>query len=310
MLNKKILLIGGYGFLGCNILKWADDNSEDIDFTVLSSIRTISNHEKFNCVKDEFFGDFGDDLFLKNVFLNNEYDYVFHCLTATTPVNSNISIVRDIEANLINTIKLLEIIKNTNARLVFFSSGGAIYGNSEAIKHKVDDTPHPISSYGIVKNTIEHYIKMFHNLYGLKYLILRISNPYGYFHKSKAQGLINVAIAKCLKNEPIEIWGDGENIKDYIFAKDIPPIIFSLLQGETINTTLNLGSGKGASINLILSLIKEIHPALKVNYKASKLHDVRDFILDLESLQIKNKLTPLYEGISKTYLWQQQYFNN
>ena len=78
MLNKKILLIGGYGFLGCNILKWADDNSEDIDFTVLSSIRSLNNHEKFNCVKDEFFGEFGDDLFLKNVFLNTEYDYVIH----------------------------------------------------------------------------------------------------------------------------------------------------------------------------------------------------------------------------------------
>lgn len=310
MPNKKILLIGGYGFLGCNILKWADDNLLDIDFSVLSSIRTIANHERFKCVKNEFFGDFGDDLFLKDVFLNNEYDYVFHCLTATTPVNSNTSIVRDIEANLINTIKLLEIMKNTSATLVFFSSGGAVYGNSDAIKHKVGDTPHPISSYGIVKNTIEHYIKMFHNLFGLKYLILRISNPYGYFHKSKTQGLINVAIAKCLNNEPVEIWGDGENIKDYIFAQDIPPIIFSLLEEKLINTTLNLGSGEGTSINLILSLIKEIHPTLEVNYKAGKSHDVRDFILDLECLKIKNELTPLKEGISKTYFWRQQYVNN
>ncbi|HTN20545.1 MAG TPA: NAD-dependent epimerase/dehydratase family protein [Pelobium sp.] len=303
MPNKKILLIGGYGFLGCNILKWADDNLVDIDFTVLSSIRTITNHEKFSCVKEEFFGDFGDDLFLKNVFLNNEYDYVFHCLTATTPVNSNTAIVRDIECNLINTIRLLEIIKNTNAILVFFSSGGAIYGNSEAIKHKVDDTPRPISSYGIVKNTIEHYIRMFNNLYGLRYLILRISNPYGYFHKSKTQGLINVAIAKCLKNEPIEIWGDGENVKDYIFSQDIPPIIFSLLREKIINTTLNIGSGEGTSINLILSLIKKIHPTLQVVYRESKSHDVKDFILDINPLKDFKPATPLVTGIVNTYEW-------
>jgi len=309
MLKRKILLIGGYGFLGSNILKWADNHLFDVDFTVISSIRSFSNHEKFKCVKDELFGDFGDELFLKTAFINNEYDYVFHCLTSTTPANSNSSIIKDIESNLINTIKLLEIIKHSKTIFVFFGSGGAIYGNNNSIIHKETDTPNPISSYGIVKNTIEQYIKMFHNLYGLNYLNLRISNPYGFYHKSQIQGLINVAIRKSIQNEAIEIWGDGRNVKDYIFAQDIPPVIFSLLTKELINTTVNIGSGDGTSINTILALLGDINPSLEVVYKESKLYDVKDFILDISNIKQYVQLTPLREGLIKTYDWQKSHLN-
>ncbi len=303
MMAKKILILGGYGFLGKNILHWIDNNLSNIEVSVLSSIRSASaNNDKFKCVKEEFFGDFGDTLFLKNVFLNNEYDYVFHLLTSTTPANSNSSIIRDIETNLVNTIKLLEIISSTKAILVFFSSGGAIYGNSTSILHRVGDNTNPISSYGIVKSTIEQYISVFHNLYGLNYLNLRISNPYGYFHKSKIQGVINVAINRALKNETIEVWGNGENIKDYIFAADIPPIIFSMLERGLINRTINLGSGQGTSINTILHELREIHPHLKVEYKSSKSFDVKDFILEIKELD-GMRFTSLKEGIINTYKW-------
>ncbi len=306
MKGNKILIIGGYGFLGKNILHWIDHNFSNFEISILSSIRSASsNNDKFKCVKEEFFGDFGDNLFLRNVFLNNEYDYIFHLLTSTIPANSNSSIIRDIETNLVNTIRLLEIISSTKATLVFFSSGGAIYGNGNSIVHSVGDNPNPISSYGIVKNTIEQYISVFHNLYGLKYLNLRISNPYGYFHKSKIQGVINVAINRALQNETIEIWGDGENIKDYIFAADIPPLIFSFLDRGLINRTLNLGSGQGSSINTILQELREVHPQLKVEYKASKNFDVKDFILEIKEME-GMRITSLKEGIINTYKWYKE----
>lgn len=310
MLKKKILLIGGYGFLGSNILKWIDENTKDVGVTVISSIRTLANHLKFSCVEEELFGDFGDCLFLQNAFVNCEYDYIFHCLTSTTPVNSNSSIIKDIESNLINTVNLLEIIKKHKSILVFFSSGGAIYGNSNSIIHTVKDIPNPVSSYGIVKNTIEQYIKLFNKLYGIKYLNLRISNPYGYFHKSKVQGFVNVAIRRLLKNEPIEIWGDGNNVKDYIFASDIPPIVFSLLEKNCINRTINIGSGQGTSLNNILDLLKKINPKIQISYKESKLHDVKDFILDIDSIRESINLTPLNVGLIKTYDWQKSEFKN
>lgn len=310
MLKKKILLIGGYGFLGNNILNWIDENTKEVEVTVISSIRTQANHLKFSCVKEELFGDFGDYLFMQNAFVNCEYDYIFHCLTSTTPVNSNSSIIKDIESNLINTVNLLEIVKNHKSILVFFSSGGAIYGNSNSIIHTVDDTPNPISSYGIVKNTIEQYIKLFNKLHNLQYLNLRISNPYGYFHKSKVQGFVNVAIRRLLKNEPIEIWGDGNNVKDYIFASDIPPIIFALLEKNCINTTINIGSGQGTSINNILDLLKKVNPKIEISYKESKLHDVKDFILDIDNIRESIYLTPLEVGVIKTYDWQKKAFEN
>lgn len=305
MIKKKVLIIGGYGFLGCNILTWIDKN-KNYDVSILSSLRSASNHYKFNCVKEKFFGDFGDEIFMKSLFVNSEFDYIFHCLTTTSPANSNFSIVKDIESNLINTVRLLDMIKGSKSKLIFFSSGGAIYGYGESIVHKVGDTPNPISSYGVVKNSIEHYISIYNKLYGLKYLNIRISNPYGYFHKSRIQGLINIAIRKSLANEPIEVWGNGENVKDYIFAEDIPPIIFELLDKNVINKTLNLGSGKGVSINEILELLAKINPRLKIDYKESKTFDVKDFILDISDIGSNIKLTSLEEGILKTYEWEKQ----
>ena len=311
MLKKRILLIGGHGFLGSNILSWIDSNLLPYDVSVLSR-RARTRATNFNCIKEELYGNFANREFLAKALSGRHFDYVFHCLSTTVPANSNENIVEDIESNLIATIQLLEIFKHSNSKVVFFSSGGAIYGNSKSIIHKEEDAPHPISSYGILKNCIEQYISIYHNLFGLKYINLRISNPYGPFHSSNSQGIINIAIRKTLMNEPIEIWGDGNNLKDYIFSEDIPAILFQVLEKGIENTTINIGSGHGVSLNSILDIIKKFHSELKVNYKEPRSHDVTQFVLDISALlrHVDFQLTPIESGIRKTYLWQKHEFQN
>jgi UDP-glucose 4-epimerase len=303
MIKCKVLLIGGYGFLGSNVLKWIDDNNKNIDVVVLSSLKSKSNHFNFKCVVSEYFGDFGDFEFLSNILFTNQFDYIFHCLTTSTPIKSNESVIDDINTNLIYTIKLLELIKNSDSVLIFFSSGGAIYGNSEYLIRSVNDLPSPISSYGVIKYSIENYIRMFNHIYGLKYLNLRISNPYGFFHNSQTQGIINVAISKSLRGGTLEVWGDGENLKDYIFAQDIPPIIFSLLDNGRVNSTFNLGSGIGTSINSIIEIINELQPGLSIVYKDAKSHDVSQFILDIDYSYLNFEFTNIKSGIIQTFSW-------
>jgi len=306
MESKSILLIGGYGFLGCNILHWIDANSLQYKVTVLGRENDFATNGKFKCVKSEFLGDFTDSEFLTNALENSNFDYVFHCLSTSTPATSNTEIIQDIESNLIATIRLLDLLRSKKSKLVFFSSGGAIYGNSASVVHKVGDTPNPVSSYGVIKNCIEQYISVYNNLYGLKYINLRISNPYGFYHKSNVQGLINIAIRKAISKESIEVWGDGNNQKDYIFAQDIPAIIFPILEKDIQNITLNLGSGTGSSINSILKIIRNINQEISVRYKEHKAHDVPEFVLNIEKLSelIDLNLTPLDRGILKTYNWQ------
>ena len=306
MLEKSILLIGGNGFLGSNIMNWIDDHFTNYKVSTINRTLRRKDEQKFECLGHEFVGDFTDEQFLKEIFSNYSFDYVFHCLSTSIPATSNHNIIADVQTNLIATINLLDLLKDKKSTLIFFSSGGAIYGNSSSTVHKVGDNPYPISSYGVIKNSIEQYIHIYHRLYELQYLILRISNPYGPYHKSNVQGVINIAIRKAIAKEVIEVWGTGENLKDYIFSQDIPEIIFALLANNIVNSTINLGSGEGNSINSILNIINEFDPGLEIKYIEQKKHDVAEFVLDIVELKglIDITLTPLKEGILKTYTWQ------
>jgi len=129
------------------------------------------------------------------------------------------------------TINLLEICKSYKIKsIVFIFSGGAIYGASPPYIHKETDNLFPNSSYGIMKLTIEKYLKLYNHLYKLNYLCLRLSNPYGAFHLSRKQGLINIALRKGVDKKEFNVWGDGSNLKDYIYVEDVVRIIFTLLK--------------------------------------------------------------------------------
>lgn len=78
----------------------------------------------------------------------------------------------------------------------------------------------PISSYGITKLAIEKYLYFYHMQYGFNYLILRLSNPYGPYHYSQKQGVINIALERAMKNDSFSVWGNGEGTKDYIYIED------------------------------------------------------------------------------------------
>ncbi len=305
MEDKKILIIGGGGFIGSNIMHWIDQHG--LPYVVDTFGRSVAQN-KFKCIRNEYLGEFTNPHIFNPIFEASDYDYVFHCLSTSTPSVSNSNIRNDVEANLIPTLNLLDCLRNKKSTLVFFSSGGAIYGSDSKTLHKETDLPNPISSYGVVKNTIEQYIRIYSKLYNVKHINLRISNPFGLYHKSNSQGIINIAIRKSLRNELVEVWGDGNNRKDYIYALDIPRILFQLLSLDKANFTLNLGSGTGVSINQIINHIRKIIGDIKVSYIDSKVHDVPEFILDTDNMNalISTTSTSLEDGLTSTYRWEQE----
>ena len=143
-------------------------------------------------------------------------------------------------------------------------------------------------------------------------MCLRLSNPYGAFHLSEKQGLINIALRNAVNNKEFNVWGDGSNLKDYIYAEDAARIIFTLLKQRVTNQVLNIGSSKGYSINEILSIIKNLIPSFQINYKEAKSFDVSKVILNTEAVAgyIDFELTPLHAGINNTYQWTLQQKNN
>ena len=200
----------------------------------------------------------------------------------------------------------MEVCAQRHITFVYFSSGGTVYGNRTDLKPFVEtDAMAPISYYGWSKQMMENSIQYVHRTAGLKYLILRPSNPYGHGQNIHArQGLIAVAMGKILAAEPIEVWGNGSNIRDYIYIDDLAEAVVQLLEKDVYNTTVNIGSGEGASINDIIHILRDVvDEEVKVDYKPARSVDVSHMILDTtrQRSYINMEFTPLKDGIELFY---------
>ncbi len=304
---KKILILGGFGFIGTNLtielLKRG--NYKIIIFEANKII--IPNPEILNNVKI-YYGDFHNEKEYEIIFKENEIDIIIHLISTTIPSISNDNIIYDIESNLVNTIKLLNMMRQYNIKnIIFPSSGGTIYGSSKN-EHKESDLTTPICSYGIIKLMIEKYLHLYNYLFGINYLILRLSNPYGEYHLSSQQGLIEVVLEKILKGETIEVWGDGSVVRDYIYIKDLVRIIVDLIENRIQNKIINIGSGQGYSINEILTIIREEIGDFPLDYTKARRVDVPCSILNISKLRalLDINLINIKEGIKKTYEWLKQ----
>jgi UDP-glucose 4-epimerase len=307
---KTVLLLGGFGFLGTNIIKMIDDTfAESFTVIVLDRIMTHPSGLKFDCVKRVYVGDFSDESLLKSIFEDNDIDLVIHSLSTTIPLGTN-NARFDIESNLVPTIKLMDcMLEHRVYDIVYISSGGAIYGNIFVGTHKEDENTYPISSYGVVKLTIEKYLMHYAAIYGLRPLVLRLSNPYGPYHYSMKQGLVNVALATALGNEQIVVWGDGSAEKDYIYVRDFVSVMFQLVDRGVHSKVINVGSGQVASVNQILGEIRQMIPSFSWEYKEASKLDVSRFELDttlLRSYIGSYAFVKLDKGIRMTYEWERQ----
>jgi UDP-glucose 4-epimerase len=292
--KETILLLGGTGFIGRNIIDYLLKKNDLANYKIVVLSRVFQS----DCigVVEYVIGDYADKKVLVDLFSKWNFTKVFHCATSTTPLSSGSNILGDINGNLIATIGLLDVMKDFGCNnILYLSSGGA-------------EICYPVSSYGVVKLTIENYLRLYQKQHGINYLILRVSNPFGKFHVSEKQGIVNIAVRRALREEAIEVWGDGSQSKDYIFVNDLVKIIFLLLKEEIVNRTINVGTGKTYQLNRILNTIKIYLPSLEVNYVASKVTDVKDFCLDISLMQslINFEFTEFEEAIRKTISWEKQ----
>jgi len=304
----KILVVGGAGFLGFNLLDYVQQSMREgtPELVVLSqNIPEASIH-----FPDVLFveGDYSDVNTLNHLFETHRFTHVFHFASSIIPALSTQNIQRDVETNLLPTIGLMEVMKKfACTNLLYLSSGGAVYGNELPTHKKESQACQPISSYGIIKLAVEHYIRLYANLYQIDYLILRLSNPFGLHHRSTTQGVINIAIRKALRGESLVVWGDGSQAKDYLFAEDISRAIMDLFKARVCNQTLNIGSGKTMSLLEIIALVKTKVPHFQVEFMEAMPTDVQQVSLDITALRkhIPFELTPIAEAFEKTFAYEQ-----
>lgn len=283
---KTILLLGGYGFIGTNLMKWVDKIHLPYRFVVFDKFIQHPAGVQFDCIKSAYAGDFSDASCMEQIFADNQIDMVIHSLSSTVPLNAG-NARYDIESNLLPTLSLLDTMVRYDVKdIVFFSSGGAVYGESGIGKpHKETDELYPKSSYGVVKLAIEKYMFLYKSLYGIRPLVLRLSNPYGKYHYSQRQGIINIALRAAQEGKPFTVWGDGTATKDYIFVEDICDILFQLIDQQVTNEVINVGSGELLSVNKILEMIKQHYPSFEWHYQTANANDVKRVELDITKLK-------------------------
>lgn len=306
---KNILILGGYGFLGTNILKYIESRYEDC-YRVIVFDRYASHMAGlgFSCVIKCYSGDFMDRSALETIFVENDIDIIIHSLSTTIPLGGY-NPKYDIESNLLPTLSILDMMVKYNVKdIVFFSSGGAVYGNSDC-EHMENEDVFPISSYGVVKHAVEKYLMQYSKLFGLRPLILRLSNPYGEYHYSMRQGICNVAIASAIRGDVFKVYGDGTTVKDYIYVQDFVEVLFRLIDKRICNQVVNVASGQLISINEILQTVKLSFPDFNWKYEAASPFDVSRFELNtskLISLIGDIRFTPFAEGMRRSVIWAKE----
>lgn len=307
--NRRWIVFGAAGFIGQNLCEYLiNNNQEVIAFDKKKPINVKLN--KCEWITGNFFEREDQKKALIKA------GYVVHLINTVTPSSSNDNISKDINENLLSTIQLLELcIEMKIKKFLTISSGGTVYGNYSLLPHTEEDMCDPICSYGIVKLAIENYLRMYRSLGLLDSVILRVSNPFGPHQIFNGQGLIASSFEKIFTGKPVEIWGDGSIVKDYVHVNDVVRAIFlsMLTDLNNSNNLYNIGSGIGRSTIEVINTIKLIHGNFEIIYKTKKSTDVSINILNIDKAKINFNWLPLMEWKSSmldTYTWAKNYYQS
>lgn len=292
----KILVLGGNGFIGSNLCKCLVKCGYD----VYSFDMTVPQRKSDEIHYIE--GDFFDDYVLSKI--TEGMDVIFHGICTLNPGNSQDKYLLGYERDFIQTVKLCSIVEKNQAKLIFLSSGGTVYGKQERQPIPEDTPTVPINHYGNLKLCIENLIRTFNTHIDNKMIIARISNPYGPgqdYHKGV--GFIDAALKRAIEGNPIEIYGDGNTIRDYIYIDDVCRMLASFVTYSGEHEVFNISSAKGTSQKEILRIIKTLVPEFEIVYTAERSVDVKKIILDNSRYmkEFPTELIGLKEGIQRYY---------
>jgi UDP-glucose 4-epimerase len=249
--GKSVLLIGGCGFVGSHVA----DEFLAHGWRVVVYGKTPEKFREPLPRVTYVSGRVGDTTLL-NATLATGFDCVVHLASSTVPSSSNADKPMDVRVNLLEAIPLLDAcVAHKVGKFIFASSGGTVYGVPKHLPIREDDPTDPICSYGIIKLAFEKYLHLYHQLHGLDYVVLRISNPYGPRQDpAHVQGVVSVFAGKLLSGAPITIFGTGQVVRDFIYVGDLARLFYAASASQ-VTGTFNAGSGLGISISEILAIM-------------------------------------------------------
>jgi UDP-glucose 4-epimerase len=237
---------------------------------------------------------------------------VIHAFSATTPGSGDRDPPLDVEQNLVSALTLLHLMTKSGVRrLVYLSSGGMVYGNSEVVPTPETHPLRPTGSYGIVKVAVESYIGLYARNCGLLPVIIRPSNTYGERQGvNGADGAVSTLMRRALSGERFEIWGDGSVVRDYLHVHDLARLCLTAAESD-VTGIFNAGSGVGTSLKTLVERVMEVSGrSIDVIYGKARPVDVPLSILDIAAAKAAFDWWPhltLTEGLRATWDWHLQH---
>lgn len=252
-------------------------------------------------------GDVCDEAAVDALFADHHFDAVIHLAAQTMVPTSVEQPVLDCQINLEGVLHVLEACRIHGTGHILFSSSAAVYGDNLHIPLKETERLVPTSPYGITKMATEHYLRVYHELYGMDATVFRFANVYGERQGEKGEGGVVSIFCKLLsQRQGITVFGDGNQTRDFVYVGDIAQAIIRALPLKGCHT-MNVSTGQETSINdLIRSFEKAVGYTVPVQYTAPRTGDILRSVLSNEALKRDLGFVPemdLEEGIRRTYDW-------
>ena len=299
----KILVTGGAGFIGSHLLQLLQGQQgvEVVVYDNLSSGRREHVPKAIRLVE----GDVRDAEGLAHLFASEGFDSVVH-LAAQTMVPYSLSHPEeDCQINLLGLINILECCREYAVKHIVFSSSAAVYGDNLNIPLHEEEKPMPTSAYGITKMASEHYLRMYHDLFGLNTTVLRFANVYGERQGAGGEGGVVSIFCKLLAaGQGVTVFGNGEQTRDFVYAGDIAEALWrgSQLEGHHV---INISTQKETSVNQLLAAFKQaVGREFPVQYAPIREGDIFRSVLANGRCGELLGFCPamnLQEGVARTY---------
>jgi UDP-glucose 4-epimerase len=302
----RVVVLGGLGFMGSHICRELVARGYHVRiFDRLYALRTLVEdiEDRVEIVE----GDMARTEDVMGVLA--DADTIIHLVHTTVPGSSMRDPAYDLSSNVVASVSWLSRLAETSVRrIVYVSSGGTVYGLPQTNPINENHPTDPISSYGITKLTIEKYVAMYATMFGIDYCIVRPSNVYGPGQRLHiGQGVIGVLADKALRGEPLEVWGTGESLRDYLHIEDLVGALTGLVAYTGPHKVFNISSGTGHSVLDIIAILGErLGLTPELIYKPDRGFDVPVNVLDSSRLHAETAWRPtiaLEDGIASTVQW-------
>jgi UDP-glucose 4-epimerase len=252
--STKVLVTGGAGFIGSHLVNGLLDRDYSVavvDDLSTGQLRNLNHRATFyHCPIN--------DPKLVQIIRRDGPEIIFHLAAQSSVRQSTLDPVADADTNVLGTIRLLSAAAAEGVhKIVFSSTGGAIYGNPDTVPCDEDTPVNPLTPYALSKYVSELYLELFYQTYGLQHTILRYANVYGPGQDPGGEaGVIAIFAASMLRGRSPNIYGDGLQERDFVYVSDVVEAnLAAVYRGD--GRIYNIGTGEPVTINHIHSLLQE-----------------------------------------------------